>query len=253
MDSGVGGLDTLSSLIVQNPGHNYFYIADLQFFPYGKKDENQIRERLRSLIIQLASKKLDAVVLACNTATSVAIDYLKEQFPDIFFVGIEPCLNIKTTIPGYENKKLACIVTQTMFHSVRFKKLQQEFDPLREIACFACPSLATAVENFTATQDLAELNSKLEENLSQLKKDHFNGLILGCTHYPLISEQLKDYLQMDLISAVPFVVSQVREKFPKTSRQTILQLWDTLHEEGLSSNSRLLKLKLKCLEKIAIS
>ena len=209
-DSGIGGFSILKDLMKLNPDMSFYYIADEAFLPYGEKSEEFIRERCKKVVEVLMEKKVDLVVVACNTATAFGIQSLRERFCDVPFVGVEPYLNIVNQGEEPSSRRLAALITPSTKISPRFLKLKKRVDPEGEISIFDCKNLANIVEEFYSKGNSRELEKKLRLELGPLKGLGFTHVILGCTHYPLVQSFIEKELDCQCISPGPYVAKRVK-------------------------------------------
>jgi glutamate racemase len=180
IDSGIGGLSFVKRLRASASCLDIIYIADTVFFPYGDKSPEEIGER----VLQLTEMhRADAYVLACNTATALAIDRLREQTP-IPVVGIEP--PIVPAAKYSKQRRVGIWCTPGTAESERLKRLIQRNQHSSDFITIPCAGLADAIEN-----EQAHLNELIEEFTIPLKEFGADVLALGCTHYELIAEQIE--------------------------------------------------------------
>src|SRR3954464_1946743 len=126
-DSGIGGLSVLRALRVELPHAEFKYIADTAHAPYGERDESFVAERSRVITRELVDEHgAELVVVACNTATAAAIHLLREEFPAIPFVGVEP--PIKPAIAVTRTKNVGVMATRGTLASAKFKSLLASLD-----------------------------------------------------------------------------------------------------------------------------
>ena len=204
IDSGIGGLSTLSSSF--NLTHaNYIYFADNKYAPYGTKSDKFLKERLLK-IINFFSKKynISIIVLACNTATTTAISFLRENFPNLLFIGTEPAYNVAI----FNNfKKPALIATPQTINHIKEKGLQT-------FLLFSHKTLASQIEeNLTSNSPFSNL--KILKSLYFLKhKTKKNDcLILGCTHYILLKEKISKIINLPIIDGNHGVSNQIHRLY----------------------------------------
>lgn len=196
IDSGVGGFSVLRELHKLMPSEDYFYLSDQEHSPYGDKDTNYLQKRLYELTDQLLLQKVDLIVIACHTATAEAIESLRQNY-SIPFVGIEPYLNILKKQQADEALEYVVLVTETTAKSGRFHALRERLDPHKKINLYACGKLASHIEAFfhdEISDDTFKQLLTLElEHVLELKNrcPELTTAILGCTHYPLVSEQIE--------------------------------------------------------------
>ncbi len=198
-DSGIGGFSIWKELISELAGHQFFYISDVPNSPYGNKTSSFIRERSEVLANELLKENVDIILLACNTATAEAIDGLRNKF-EVPFVGIEPFVRSIENIDLTEsNFRPVVLTTRAMHESQRFKDLLLKYDKNNILTAHACDHLASLIEEGYKS-GIKSVETKIEEELSPLKNSNFTHAILGCTHYPLISDKIKSYLNVECVS-----------------------------------------------------
>lgn len=188
-DSGVGGLTVLAEIKKQLPNENLIYLGDTKNFPYGSKSKEQIIEFAiynTQKLIELGAK---IIVIACGTATSQAIEVLKERF-DFPIIGIiEPTVEY---IKNQEMKRVGVIATEgTIKNGAWEKTLKREIENI-EVINKACPMLATIAEEGTATSE--EGRRVIKEYMESFKKNSIDKIILGCTHYPIYEDLIREEL-----------------------------------------------------------
>ncbi len=185
IDSGVGGLSVLAYAHRKLPKENFYFFGDAANAPYGDKTPEEIRKIVQAVIERITSeRKIKAILLACNTATSAAAEMLREEM-EIPVLGMEPALK-----PAVIQTKGRVIVlaTKLTIREEKFRRLLDQFKQGRDIVPVACPGLMQLVEaDPTGKETRAYL-----KNLLEPYADTAEALVLGCTHYvflrPLLSE-----------------------------------------------------------------
>lgn len=216
-DSGLGGLSFLKAyfenfLETQRPDYIFDYIADDAYAPYGNLSSAKIIERSLFLTERLLKRNADIIVLACNTATAEAIDTLRERYPEVLFVGIEPYLSILNKRPLIsKHDTYAVITTQATGRSKRFLKLKERFDPSNKISHFICKKLAGLIEKALILGLDPKVESEIYQELAFLDQQHFDYVILGCTHYSFIDDLIYDRFGVNTICPAFHVGRRVRE------------------------------------------
>lgn len=193
-DSGVGGLSVLRALLAEIAGARFVYLADSSHAPYGERHSWQVVERTQRIANALRQRHaIDALVVACNTATALAIDSLRQHHPDLPIVGVEPAL--KPAAARSHSGRIGVLATRGTLQSARFVQLRRrtESDSARPLhfLCQPCDGLADAIErgDLTATQALCERYIDALQTAAP-ESGPIDTLVLGCTHYPFASEQL---------------------------------------------------------------
>lgn len=192
-DSGVGGLTVLSEIRKRLPNESIIYLGDTKNFPYGNRSKKEIIEFATQNVEILIKKQVKVIIIACGTATSQAIDVLKEKF-EIPIIGIiEPTVKY---IKEQNYKEVGVIATEGTIRSGEWEnKLKKEI-PEIQIVNKACPMLATIAEEGRARS--AEGRAAIKEYMKPFKERHINKIILGCTHYPIYEKIIKEELKYDV-------------------------------------------------------
>lgn len=186
-DSGIGGATVLAALQELLPNEDYHYIADSENCPYGEKSDEELRRIVVMNVEKLRAWGAKIIVIACNTATTRCIGYLRQQYPGITFIGTEPAIKLATKITDATN--ILVLATPGTITSERTKALLEENQkPGQNIILLPCPGLADVIEKYL-TIDSSKIVDKLTELLAGVSMP--DVVVLGCTHYSLI----KDYIQ----------------------------------------------------------
>jgi glutamate racemase len=190
-DSGVGGLSILKALRAELPSEDYVYVADSGHAPYGERDPAQVIERSCLITDYLrAQHGIKILVIACNTATAVAVATLRQAHPDLPIVGVEPAL--KPAVAVSQTRRIGVMATRGTLGSEKFRRLIDTLADQADFVCQACDGLADAIER----EDTARIIS-LCANYTQamgpfgIEDGQIDTLVLGCTHYPFASEHLR--------------------------------------------------------------
>ncbi|EJN02065.1 glutamate racemase [Herbaspirillum sp. YR522] len=187
-DSGVGGLSVLRHVHAALPRERLVYVADSGYAPYGDKPEAAIVARSLAIADFLASQRIKALVVACNTATAAAIAAIRAQWPRLIVVGIEP--GLKPAAQQSASGVVGVLATRSTLASQRFALLRQQMEAQYEVHYLpqACVGLVDLIEK-------GELHSVatvtlLEGYLRPLLEQGADTLVLGCTHYPFVREAI---------------------------------------------------------------
>lgn len=199
-DSGIGGLTVAGSIMKSLPNENIIYFGDTAHLPYGTKSEKQIREYAANDVAFLSKFDLKALVIACNTADSVARGTLEEQFDMPIYGVIEPAARqaAKTTRSG----RIGVMATAATVHSDAYRRTIHWYNEEAEVFSLACPLLVPLVENGRYRKDDIVVTTVLKEYLDQLLVHGIDTLVLGCTHYPLLMDAISSLVpDMNIISS----------------------------------------------------
>ena len=189
-DSGVGGLTVAREIMRQLPNENLVYFGDTARVPYGSKSRDNIIRYSRQIIHFLKTKGVKAIVIACNTASALALDVVREE-SDIPIIGVvEP--GARAALQITQTKKIGVIGTEATVQSAMYGKIIKGLDPTVSVIGKACPLFVPLVEEGFAKHKVRE--EIIDYYLASMKESDIDSLILGCTHYPLLRSRIRAYL-----------------------------------------------------------
>ncbi len=216
-DSGIGGLSILQALRAELPQNRFIYIADSGHAPYGERSDAHVLSRSRAIVAELLSRQVQALVVACNTATAVAIEQLRTVHPELPIIGVEPAL--KPALALSQTRRIGVMATRGTLASAKFKALLASLAGQGEFVLQPCDGLADAIERSAGTDDTAAIKTLCAQYTREigsfgLDSGQIDTLVLGCTHYPFATAQLRELLgpQVQLLSNGPAVARQTRLK-----------------------------------------
>ncbi|MGK9064825.1 glutamate racemase [Stutzerimonas chloritidismutans] len=186
-DSGVGGLSVLREIRVRLPHESLLYVADSGHVPYGEKSPDFIRERCRAIADFLLERDVKALVLACNTATAAGISDLRERYPGLTVVGMEPA--VKPAAQATRSGVVGVLATTGTLKSAKFAALLDRFASDIRVVTQPCPGLVECIE--AGELDTPATRALLAGFVQPLLEAGCDALILGCTHYPFIKPLLR--------------------------------------------------------------
>lgn len=187
-DSGVGGLTVVKEVFKYLPDYQIIYFGDTARLPYGTKGADFVKKYSEKITSWLLHRKAKIIIVACNTASAWASDYLKKKFRNIpIFEMINPAVAeaIKTT----KNKKIGIIGTPGTIRSGAYQKKLLRADPSVRIFSQACPLFVPLVEEGLVDDKITV--EVIKKYLNPLKEQGIDTLILGCTHYPLLKTAIE--------------------------------------------------------------
>ena len=187
-DSGIGGHSVLRALRAQLPGESFTYFADTEHAPYGERDEAFVAQRALAITRRLVDEDgAKLVVVACNTATAAAIHLLRDAFPQISFVGVEPPL--KPALALTRTGQVGVMATRGTLASAKFRALHGSLAASGvHFILQPCDGLAHAIE----TGDPLRVRRLCEEYVGAIRRQgDIDTLVLGCTHYALVDDVLQ--------------------------------------------------------------
>ena len=183
-DSGVGGLTVLKEVRNVLPNEKIIYLGDTARVPYGEKTQDLIIRYSKQIVDFLIEKKVDAIVVACNTATSLALEELNKTFKTPIIGVIEA--GVRTALYTTENNRIGVIGTKATINSKKYETEIKKRNHEIEVYSKSCPLFVPAIEE-------GIIKGKLINQMVQMYLDDFkDSLILGCTHYPLLKETISN-------------------------------------------------------------
>lgn len=187
-DSGIGGLSVLYEALRQLPHEDYLYYADDVNVPYGNKSREEIRGCIFEAVDFLAGMDIKALVIACNTATSVAIQdiRLKYGFP---IIGMEPA--VKPAVKSVDGKRVLVFATPLTLRESKFIGLLNQVDIHNTVDYLPLQELVTFAEAFQF--DPVVILSYLKDRLKDYKLNRYGAVVLGCTHFPFFKDHIRTF------------------------------------------------------------
>ena len=219
-DSGVGGLTVAREIMRQLPDENIVYFGDTARVPYGSKSKENIIRFSRQIIRFLETKNVKAIVIACNTASALALDVVKQEF-NIPIIGvIVP--GARAAVRETRNKKIGVVGTEGTIHSEMYTKVIQGMEPGASVIGKPCPLFVPLVEEGFAKHHITD--DVIEIYLEEMKHSDVDTMILGCTHYPLLRSKIMAYFGEKVHIVNP-------------AYETALDLKRVLEEQGTANDS----------------
>jgi glutamate racemase len=224
-DSGVGGLSVLQALRRALPLAPLHYVADSAFAPYGERREDEILDRSRRIVAHLLGQGAGLMVVACNTATAVAIDTLRREHPGTAFVGVEP--GVRPALALSARRRIAVMATEATLHSERFRALVQREAAGAHVHLQPCPGLAAAIERDAL--DAPGLQALISRYAAAVRAADVDVVALGCTHYPFVARDIASALgpRVLLVDTADAVAAQAA------------RLWHAPADSGTEATCRL--------------
>ncbi len=205
-DSGLGGLSVWRAIKQRLPEESLLYLGDGANCPYGLRSTTEIRELAFRAVAQLLEKGCKMIVVACNTATTVAIELLRAKYPNVPIVGIEPavkpaCLNTKSGVVGV-------LATQRSLEGDMFHRTAAKYgDNIRVIAKFGRGFVELVEED---KEHSLQAQKIVEDVVAEFVTEGVDQIVLGCTHYPFLSDNIARVLPLsNIIDPSPAVAKQV--------------------------------------------
>lgn len=192
-DSGLGGLTVVQAIANSLKGIEIFYIADTLFAPYGEKTKEQILKHsldIANYLIRI--HEIDALIVACNTATSAAIVNLRKEYPSLIVIGTEP--GVKPAMQVSKTKNIGVLATPATLSGEKYQNLLKHLSLEHEVIVHeqACKGLVEQIENGKIFHK--DTHTMLCNWLKPMKEKSVDTIVLGCTHYPLVSDLIKEIM-----------------------------------------------------------
>lgn len=218
-DSGMGGLTVVKSIIETMPNENIIFLGDTANIPYGIHPMEKIAEFVLNDVKFLSRFDLKAIVIACNTADCAAREKVEELYPLPVFGVIRPAA--KKAAEATKNNRIGVIATNATVSSGAYEKNIKALNPSAEIISVACPKLVPLIESGHFGKGDEAIESALEEYLVPLKKQGIDTLVLGCTHYPLLSDIIADMLpDINIVNSSAAESEALKDELYRSSLQS---------------------------------
>ncbi len=212
LDSGVGGLSILRALRQELPAASFVYIADQIHLPYGPRPLDEIRQFAHGIARHLLDRGAHAIVVACNAASAASLLYLRQTFPGVPFVGMEPA--VKPAAAATHTGRVAVLTTAATAGGPLYARVLDRFAANVDVRTVVWPELVLAVEtNRIALDDLRPI---FDRDLAPLLAEGVDQIVLACTHFPFAAQALRAYVGPDvmIVDPSPAIARQTRHVLP---------------------------------------
>ena len=186
-DSGIGGTTVVKELMASLPNEKIIYFGDTARVPYGNKSAGTVIMYSRQIVRFLFEKKVKAIVIACNTASALALDALKSEIEVPIIGVVKP--GAKAAAEVTKSNKIGVIGTRATINSGIYKEFLHKTNPNIEVFGKACPLFVPLVEEGWISDDITR--QVIHRYLDDLLEKGIDALVLGCTHYPLLAEEIR--------------------------------------------------------------
>lgn len=193
-DSGVGGISVLKEAVSMLPTESFVYFGDSKNAPYGTKTVEEVQKLSFQAVEFLIEKRVKAVVVACNTATSAAIEELRLRYKSMPVIGIEPAL--KPAVELRKKGKILIMATPMTLAETKFSKLMEAYKDEAEIQPLPCAGLVELIEKGAIDGD--EMKDYLTNKLAPYSEGDIAAIVLGCTHYPFVKKAMLSVLNREI-------------------------------------------------------
>jgi len=206
-DSGVGGLTVANAISLLLPNETIFYIGDTARIPYGNKSKEDIEKFSLEMTKFLLDKDCKAIVIACNTASAYALEAVRNTYPDIPVIAMEPA--VKPAIEHSKTGAIGVLATLGTLRSDRYSHLKNKFGQGIQILENPCLGLVDNIE--AGKWNDPETVLLLETILKPMMDAHVDHIVLGCTHYPIVIPLIANIMgnNVQLVNPAPAIAKQV--------------------------------------------
>ncbi len=206
-DSGVGGLSVLREIHAQLPNEDLIYVADQARVPYGPRPLEEVRAYAQQITDFLLAQNCKVIVVACNTASAAALHYLRQTYPDVPFVGMEPA--VKPAAEHTESGVVGVLATPATFQGKLYASVVERFANGVTLLQHTCPGLVQQIE--AGALDAPETRAILENALQPMLRQGMDTVVLGCTHYPFVIPLIQQIVgpAVRVIDPAPAIARQV--------------------------------------------
>lgn len=234
-DSGVGGLSVLREIRRELPGEDLLYVADSGHAPYGDKSTELIEARSIAIVEFLLSRHAKTIVVACNTATGVAIETLRARF-SVPIIAMEPAVKPAAAIT--QSRVIGVLATSRTIASDNFAKLHGRFGAEVKILMQACPGLVEQVETGDLSGD--KTRALVEQYVMPLLAQGADTLVLGCTHYPFLASLIQEIAgsSVQVIDPSPAIARELRRRLGNAGLLSTLSSDGTEHFWSSAATSK---------------
>ncbi|MFZ2331274.1 MAG: glutamate racemase [Atribacterota bacterium] len=222
LDSGLGGLSVFRELKKQLPLEQVIYFGDTAHAPYGEKTDKEVLSYVTSIIDFLLLQEVKLIIMACNTATAVALEKVKERYSLPIIGVIQP--GAMEAARKTRNKRIGIVGTEVTIRNKSYEKMIKEIDQTMIIFSNGCSNQIIREMEEYALKNKSTIKTLLKECIEPLIKNGIDTLVWGCTHYPFLREYIEEEIDTNIVQVDP-------------SEATIREVKDLLHNKHLNNNS----------------
>lgn len=212
LDSGIGGLSVLREIHRLLPHHSTVYFADQAHLPYGPRPVAEIRGFVEAITEFLVRQGAVVIVIACNTASAAALLYMREKYPDIPFVGMEPA--VKPAVENSRSRVIGVLSTQTTAQGPLYQRVLERYSADVKVITRVAPELVRIAE--AQSQHKPEDRAIIEGIIRPIIEAGADTIVLACTHFPFLSDCIQEIVRegVKLIDPSPAIARQTARVWP---------------------------------------
>ena len=244
-DSGMGGVSVLRALRALLPRENYLYFGDSANAPYGVRPYDEIMSLAKNAVRYLVGEGIKALVIGCNTVTSVAVKTLRAEYPNLIIVATEPA--VKPAVLSKPGGTILVMATEATTHGENFISLVHRYEGDAKIVKCPCPGLMEFVER--GEMDSENLRAYLRKRFEVLRGVKPDSVVLGCTHYPFVSGAIRAVLgeDVELFDPAPGIARQAKRQLASAELLNPQQDEGTIRWENSSPDPGMIELGKRLL------
>ena len=253
LDSGIGGISVLNEAYHSLDDVDFIFYADTDHVPYGLKTGEEIREYSEKIVEFFLDKEVDAVLMACNTATAVAAKYLRGKY-DIPIIGMEPA--VKPAVTGnHDGKRILVMATPVTVRENKLHDLLEAVDKDHQVDLLAMPGLVSFAEKEIFDGDM--VRQYLTESFCELNIDDYSAVVLGCTHFNYFKPLYREFFNSNTIfidgntgtvKQLAKVMGAAFHKYDKNVREDRTEYYFSGRQAGEEELEKLARLHLRLEE-----
>lgn len=230
-DSGMGGLSVWQEIVKLLPSESIVYYGDGKNCPYGERSREEVIGFVQDAIDLFIEKKCKAVVLACNAATAMSVEYFRKRYPEMIIVGMEPA--VKPAALNSRSGNIGILATKATLEGALFRETSHKFSKNVNIISSVGEGFVELVEGgLENTEDAYNIVHKCVKSMLEADIDH---IVLGCTHYPFLAETLKKVIgdrNITIVNPAPAIALRVKSLL---EQQMMLEMGDSTPEYSFYS------------------
>lgn len=247
-DSGIGGITVLKEALDLLPAEKYYYYADTLNVPYGTRDKEEVRRLVIEAVDFIAGQGIKALVVACNTATSIAVGELRKKY-NFPVIGMEPA--VKPAVENCKDKRVLVLATPLTLKEEKFQNLVARVDHENKVDILPFPELVELAEAYSFEDNI--IIPCLEKKFSLLKMEEYGTVVLGCTHFPFFKNYFQKILpgHIDIIDGNKGTINHLKNVLKEYNLANIndnRQEQVIFYSSGMGENFGILEKYLKLLE-----
>jgi glutamate racemase len=197
-DSGLGGITVLHEGIRRFPREDFLYYADTLHVPYGTKPKDEVKQYIFAAVDTMMKKDIKALVIACNTATSIAISELRRIYTTVPIIGMEPAVKPAVELSRRSGRRVLVLATPLTLRESKYRELVNRIDDMSIVDSLPLPGLVEYCESLQFDRTI--MRAYFSEQLANYDLNDYGTLVLGCTHYPfyrpILAELLPKHIQI---------------------------------------------------------